>query len=155
MPRTSGQQTSGGRILPHQRDTNDAVAILGENLEDIGDDFQQNYNEAKKHEMGDKNRRDYRCRIIRVCKYWKKNCPDYYAIGVKKVTNEDLNDESKFYYRRYKYDLVYSGMNVNYLLQFMMSTYRKASGNVKGIQDMRKYKDAVMWGAKTVGERLY
>ena len=103
MPRTTGPQRRGGRILPHQRDTNDAVAILGENLEDIGDDFQQNYNEAKKHEMGDKNRRDYRCQIIRVCKYWKKNCPDYYAIGVKKVTNEDLNDESKFYYRRYKY----------------------------------------------------
>ena len=57
MPRTRG-----GRILPHQRDTNDAVAILGENL-DMGDDFQQNYNESLKHGLTDKNRRDYRCRM--------------------------------------------------------------------------------------------
>ena len=48
MPRTTGQQRRGGRILPHQRDTNDAVEILGEDLDDIGDDFEQNYNEVKK-----------------------------------------------------------------------------------------------------------
>ena len=122
MPRTTGQQRRGGRILPHQRDTNDAVAILGEDLDDIGTNFQQNYNEVKKHEMGDKCRREYRCRIVRICEYWRKNFPDYYAIGVKKVTDEDLIDESKFYYNHYQYDFVYSGMNVNYLLHYMMST---------------------------------
>ena len=47
MPRTTGQQRRGGRILPHQRDTNDAVAILGEDLDDIGTNFQQNYNDVK------------------------------------------------------------------------------------------------------------
>ena len=98
-------QRRGGRILPHQRDTNDAVAILGENL-DIGDDFQQNYNEVKKHALGEGCRRDYRCRIVRVCKYWKTHCPDYFEIGVKTVTDEDLNDESKFYYGRYKYCMI-------------------------------------------------
>ena len=154
MPRTTGQQRRGGRILPHQRDTNDDVAILGENLDDIGGNFQQNYNEVKKHAMSDKNRKDYRCRIIRVCKYWKEHCPDYYAIGVKKVTNEDLHDASKYYYGRYKYDLVYSGLNVNYLLHYMMSNSKKASGKVKSKDDMRKYKDAVMWGAQVAGERL-
>ena len=148
MPRTRG-----GRILPHQRDTNDAVAILGENL-DMGDDFQQNYNESLKHGLSDKNRRDYRCRIVRVCKYWKDHCPEYYAIGVKKVTNRDLNDESKFYYKRYKYDFVYSGMNVKYLLLYMMSNQKKATGKFKSNQDMRKYKDAVLWGAMIARERL-
>ena len=102
MPRTRG---SGGRILPHQRDTNDAVAILGENL-DLGNDFTQNYNESLKHGLSDKNRKDYRCRIVRVCKYWKEHCPDYYAIGVREVTDEDLKDESKFYYGHYNYDLL-------------------------------------------------
>ena len=106
MPRTTGQQRRGGRIHPHQRDTNDDVAILGEHLNDIGDDFQQNYNEVKKHAMSDKNRKDYRCRIMRVCKYWKEHCPDYYAIGVREVTDEDLKDESKFYYGHYNYDLL-------------------------------------------------
>ena len=70
------------------------------------------------------------------------------------MTNEDLHDASKYYYGRYKYDLVYSGLNVNYLLHYMMSNSKKASGKVKSKDDMRKYKDAVMWGAQVAGERL-
>ena len=64
------------------------------------------------------------------------------------MTNRDLNDESKFYYKRYKYDFVYSGMNVKYLLLYMMSNNKKTTGKVKSNQDMRKYKDAVLWGAR-------
>ena len=52
MPRTTGQQRRGGRIHPHQRDTNDDAAILGNDL-DLGDNFQQNYNQALKHALGD------------------------------------------------------------------------------------------------------
>ena len=74
MPRTSGQERRGGRILPHQRDTNDNAAILGGDLAP-GGDYHENYNETVKHEMSDKARKEYRCRIVRISEYWKKHCP--------------------------------------------------------------------------------
>jgi len=55
MPRTTGQERRGGRILPHQRDTNDNAAILGGDLAP-GGDYHENYNETVKHEMSDKAR---------------------------------------------------------------------------------------------------
>ena len=35
-----------------------------------------------------------------------------------------------------------------------MSTMKKANGKVKSLQDVRKYKDAILWGAKVAGQRL-
>ena len=64
MPRTSGQERRGGRILPHQGDTNDNAAILGGDLAP-GGDYHENYNETVKHEMSDKARKEYRCRIVK------------------------------------------------------------------------------------------
>jgi len=35
-----------------------------------------------------------------------------------------------------------------------MSTMKKANGKVKSLQDVRKHKDAILWGAKAAGQRL-
>ena len=77
--------------------------------------------------MSDKARREYRCRIVRISKYWKEHCPVYYNIGVKEVSDEELNDPTKFYYGRYKYDFAYSGLNVKCVLHFLMSNKSKDS----------------------------
>ena len=55
----------GGRIHPHQRDTNDAAPILGENISSNGN-FQEQYYEIHSVGMSDKNRKDYRARIVRT-----------------------------------------------------------------------------------------
>jgi len=46
------------------------------------------------------------------------------------------------------------GLNVKYVLQFLMSTKIKSNGKIRGCQDMRKYKDAIMWEANVSDERL-
>ncbi len=144
----------GGRIYPHQRDTDNAAPILGEELGEVSADFKQLHLETLKLGMDDKCRKNYRARIIRIVEFWSVNNKEYYEIGVKQVSEEELRDESKFYYNRYKTDLIYQGMNVNYILNFLILTERRNDGKLKSYQDIRKYRDAILWGAKVSGEHL-
>jgi hypothetical protein len=45
------------------------------------------------------------------------------------VAEVDLNDKTKFYFGRYKFNLKYSGINVDYVLHFLMQNDTKADGN--------------------------
>lgn len=143
-----------GRIRPHERDTNDTALVLGQNLA-VSNEFRDQYNESIEVSMSNNSRKDYRCRLVRMAEFWKQNCQEYYEIGVKEVGDEELQDASKFYFGRYKLDLIYEGLNARYVLQFLMSTKRKEkNGKLKSFEDTRKYKDAILWGARTAGERL-
>ena len=148
-----------GRILPHQRDTDDAAPIIGAALDDIGDEYRERYVATLRLGMDDKTRKNYRSRIIRICKYWREKYPAYSAEGVRRISEEEANDVSKFYFGgHYKEDIVYTGLNVQYVLQFMLQnerkTNRKGEEKLKSHQDIRKYKDAIQWGAQVAGERL-
>ena len=150
----STRRVRGGRIHPHERDTNDAAPILGENIAVAGT-FQQQYNATHAVSMSDKNRKDYRARLVRIANSWEEHCKDYYQVGVKKVSEQDQHDESKFFFSgNYKVDLIYTGLNYKFVLDFLMNTKYKKNGKLKSNQDTRKYKDAILWGAMIAGERL-
>ena len=57
---------SGGRIHPHQRDTDDQAPVLGSGIL-MPDNYQEQYNETVQLSMDNKALRDYRCRIKRIC----------------------------------------------------------------------------------------
>jgi hypothetical protein len=67
---------------------------------------------------------------------------------------EDLQDVTRHYFGRFKEDLIYTGMNSEFLKHFLVTVKWKKDGKLKGVDDLRKYKDAIMWGAKTAGQRL-
>jgi hypothetical protein len=71
-----------------------------------------------------------------------------YDVGVQEVGTDECNDRKNFYFGRYKADLVYAGMNVGYGLHFLMQNVTKADGKLKSFQDIRKYRDAILWGSK-------
>ena len=73
---------------------------------------------------------------------------------MKKISDKDLVDSTKFYFNYYKEDLVYKNMNVEMLQFFLVKTEYKADGKIKSINDIRKYKDAIIWGAKIAKECL-
>jgi hypothetical protein len=98
-----------GRIRSDQRPTDNSAPILGQNLSDIGEDYEDALHETVKRGMDDKCRKDYRRRQLRIAEFWEKNCPQYYEVGVREVAEVDLNDKTKFYFGRYKFDLKYSG----------------------------------------------
>jgi hypothetical protein len=66
---------------------------------------------------------------LRIAEFWEKNCPQYYEVGVREVAEVDLNDKTKFYFGRYKFNLKYSGINVDYVLHFLMQNDTKRMGN--------------------------
>ena len=142
-----------GRIYPSQRNTNDAVPILGNELDDIGDDHLKLVRETEGHAASRDRDKDYRRRIKRIYQWLETNCVDYCKIGVKTLSNEEKNDPDVFHYRNEK-DLVYEGMNPKYIKSFLSSKKVKSNGNLYSFPDIRKYKDAIQWGANQVSAAL-
>jgi hypothetical protein len=91
---------TGGRILPHERDVDNSVPIMGAEFTDLGDNYNDLYNETLQHDMKDITRKDYRRRNIKVPKFWGEHCPEYYPVGTRDVSAEDLQDQRKFFYGR-------------------------------------------------------
>ena len=110
---------TGGCIHVHQRNTDDITKKFGYAI-DLPDDLATKYNATSKMSMTTDCRRNYRQRIARIIKFWKENDMDYYTVGVKKVTEEDLHDPSKYYFDGwFKYDIKYSGLNEQFVCIFL------------------------------------
>ena len=152
---TAGNRNNrrGGRIRPDERHTNDTAPLLGAALGPASETFNDLMHETEEKGMTNKNRKDYRRRMQRICEFWQKENPEYFAVGVVEVT-EEARANKRHYYFNYKYDLKYEGLNHQYFLHFLLSTKKKADGKFKSIQDLRKYKDAVQWGADTLNVQL-
>ena len=148
----NGTQT--GRYYAHDRNTNDSAPIIGASLA-LPDDHKEMCNETAKYDMDDKCRTNYRNRLNAIMKYWKEHLPEYYAIGVDDVSTADQHDKTKYFFKgKYKKDLVYDGLNAEYFLYFLTKTKTKPDKKLKSWDDLRKYKDAIMWGSKTADKPL-
>ena len=139
---------NGGRLRPHERLANNDAPVLGDNI-DLGGEYDIALQETLSLEMNDATRKDYRRRLVRIAKFWDVHHPAYALIGTKIVEDPDLNDPSKYYYGHYKRDLVYTGMNVKLFISFLLQTKKKENGKIKQFTDIRKYKDAILWGSAT------
>ena len=138
-----------GRIHPHQRETDNNAETIGENIEI--ENFETDLHETKSLEISSTTRRDYRNRIRQIIGYWERELPDYVALGVRDVSDEDQKDITLYYFDgAYKKDIVYSGLNVKMFLKFLLQKKELGNGKVASFNDIRKYKDAVIWGSKTV-----
>lgn len=73
-------------------------------------------------------------------------------MGVRYFTDNEANARGNLFFGPYKTDLIYKGMNVKYILLFLMSNDKLLNGKLKSVIDNRKYSDAILWGAKTAGE---
>jgi len=124
----------------------DAAAELG------GDSFQKNLHLTMKHGMAKNTVRRFRNRITHIAVYWQKECPRYFAQGVRKITDAEKADPQMFFHRNDKFDLVYAGLNVDFVLKFLVQREKKADGNFRTFDDMRKYKDAINYGASVRNE---
>ena len=151
MPLSRGNP---GRIHSHQQPHDNSVPSLGPNLSDIGEDYDNVLHDTVQRGMDDKCRKDYMRRMSKIIEYWEKSCRQYYKVGVQEVTEDDQNNRTKFYFEKYKFDLRYCGINVAYVLQFLMQNDTKNDGKLKSVQDIRKYRDAILWGSKVADERM-
>jgi hypothetical protein len=149
MPRG---KRSGGRILPHQRDTddvtpiiNDGAAIDAEHAEAI------QFTEAK--EMEDKTRKEHRRRIRHLYTWWHVQYIDYYENGTCALSDDEKKDPVLYHHTNNR-DVIYEGLNVNLVLAFLVMKKTKANGKLSSVSDISKYNDAIKWGAGVAGQRL-
>jgi len=145
-----GGRNHHGRIHLYQRPTNDAAPILGGDIPATAADgvLRAKVNETMSHELAEGTKRNYRNCIKTIINYWKENFPAYYRVGVCQLTPEEVRKKEMFYYGKTE-DLKYEGFNVKYFLYFLANYDEKDGGVLKGYAEMRKYQDAILWGAKT------
>jgi len=142
-----------GRRPRNQPITDDNVPIIGSDLVQGNDVLTDAIHSTMSKAMAPETRKNYRNRIARFIEYLKEHQPEYYQRGVRVVTDEMRADVSKYYFDK-KEDLIYSGLNVNFLMYYLASTDKNADGKLKSKGDIRKYRDAVSWGSKMAGEPL-
>ena len=84
----------------------------------------------------------------------KENHPSYYDVGCREVSKENRKVTEYYYYNYYKLDLKYRGLNVKYIIMFLVKNKMKANGKQKKYNGIRKYKDAILWGSSVLNEPL-
>ena len=94
-----GGQRRGGRILPHERATDNVTAIIG----DATFQFQHGHDEAiqetESAARSDKVKNDYCNRVKEMTEWVQANYPDYYRDGVVAITEEERNDRRRWYHK--------------------------------------------------------
>ena len=114
MPRRGG---GSGRILPHQRDTNDATPVIGGNIT-LRNQHRAAIETTEGKDMEDKCRKDYLNQIRQIYEYLEDEYPEYYEAGTKVLTDEEKADQRMFHHRNER-DLIYSGLNVKMVKAFL------------------------------------
>jgi hypothetical protein len=145
-------QRRGGRIRPHQRDADDNVEILGANIA-VSAEHTASVKATERQDLNEKNKRNYRNRIKHIYEWLKIEYPDYYNVGVIELSEDQLADEDMFWWKN-KFDLIYEGLNVGMVKAFLAFKKRKENGKCSSHVQLRKYNDAILWGAKTSQQRL-
>lgn len=146
MPRSQ----SHGRIRPHQRDTNDETEIIGAGDIVVLDEHTEQIRVTEDHGLKLSTRKDYRLRIRHIYMFLQESYPEYCERGgvVELVGNEQT------YHHTNTHDLKYVGMNVELIKAFLGHKKIKINGKTSSFTQMRKYYDAILWGATSAKEQL-
>ena len=136
-----GQQ---GRIHTHQRDTNDVTPVLEDKFL-VDHEHQEIVQTTENLEINVALQIEYRNRIGHIYKFLQSEYPDYYAVGVRVLTEEEKEDPNQFWNRN-DHDLVYSSLNIKFIKAFLAERKTKSNGKMCSNSNIHKYKDAILWG---------
>ena len=152
MPSRGDSNRPSGRIHPYQRNTDDAVPIIGDG-NTITAEHATAIQGTKDMSMKLKSRQAHRNRLKHIYKFWSEKYVDYYNDGTYELSPEQKNDPILFHHTNDR-DLIYNGLDVKCVLAFLVTKKHKANGNLASVSDIKKYNDAVKWGAAIANERL-
>ena len=153
MARNNGSRGRHGRIRPHERDTNDAVPISGEDIE-VTEEHKESVRTTLNNDRDEVTRRNCRNRVKEVCVFLHQNYRNYCdAGGIRELAEEEQANPELFYHNN-TLDLKYEGMNVKLILAFFAMKKTKPNGKISSFSHICKYHDAILFGAEKVKERL-
>ena len=141
-----------GRIRAVDRDADDDVDILGDDVS-VNEEHLNAVRETTGNKLNTETKRNYRNRLNKMMSFWQREYPEYYAKGVRDLQPEDLANPDIFWWKNRR-DLVYTGLNVKFVLAHMAVEKTKDTGKTSSFSNIRKINDAVLYGAEQAGERL-
>ena len=114
--------------------------------------------DTENHGLATDTKRANRNRLKKMMDWWKTNLPEYYAVAVRDLTEDELADEDIYWWKN-KQDIRYSGLDPQAVKLFLAAIKWKpedAEGNRKlhSHTNLRRYHDAIMWGASQAKEAL-
>ena len=83
------------------RDADFTGELLGEDI-DVGEHFVAQAQATEKFSIEEQTKKSHRNKIKQMYKFWETQCPKYYKVGVRDLTNEKLENSTKFYWRNKK-----------------------------------------------------
>jgi hypothetical protein len=148
----AGQQQQQQQEAP-RNDASSSTIILGEDLQiDALDVAAVQDTEAFEKVLN--TMRDYRNRIQALCEWMQEEFPKYVELGgVVSITDAQKSDRAFFAYKS-TLDLRYDGLNVRIIKIFMSKRKIKADGKIFSHGHIRKYRDAILWGADKAVQTL-
>ena len=155
MPRRGNQ--SGGRIRVHERTVDDGTDILHVGVI-LADEHTTEITVTEQLQMEDRTRKEYRNRIWHIYRWWMESYPEYFDIGMRKLSEKDKQDKVAFHHTNDR-DLVYTGLNVTMVKSFLSVKKKKrvkASGEsiLSSVSDIKKYDDTIKWGSQCAHQPL-
>jgi hypothetical protein len=143
-----GQQQEEAR-----RNDDSSAIILGQDLQIDAADVAA-VQDTEDYEKVLNTMRDYRNRLQALCEWMQQEFPDYVELGgVVPITDAQKSDRVFFAYKS-TLDLRYDGLNVRIIKTFMSKRKLKADGKIYSHVHLRKYRDAILWGAEKAFQTL-
>jgi hypothetical protein len=140
---------NSGRIRPDQREADDNVLeIIGADIQ-LAEVHQQGLDETNDHKRRGRTTDNYRNRINHIYTFIDASYPEYAAAG---GIHELAEDELPHHHKNKK-DLKYSGLNVGIIMAFLASKKNKSETMLQSFTNMRKYHDAILYGAEKANEQ--
>ena len=111
-------------------------------------------NATKKKETEIQTKNGHRNRLKAYMEWLNTHYPDYYIDGTRELSEEERNDEL-LHYHHCTHDLIYQGLNVDFVLAYMAANKVKQSNNkLYSFSHMRKIHDAILFGSKMAKEKM-
>ena len=145
MPRSTSRGGTG-RIHPHQRDADFDGTLIGNGI-NLSKETVSGVHSTEQFTVEESTKRTHQNAIKHIYSYWEVHFPDYYAVGVCSLSKEEILDQTKYFWKNKK-DLVYRGFNTKFLKAFLSAKMKKENGKLMLFKTIRKYWDAVQYGAR-------
>ena len=89
-----------------------------------------------------------------MCRFLQQNYRSYCnAGGVRDLTHNERTNPDIFHHKN-AVDLKYEGMNTRLIMAFLATKKTKANGKTASHAHLRKYNDAILFGAEQINENL-
>ena len=91
----STRQYTGGQIHPHQCNADFDGELLGDNIT-LEESHIEEVQAVEQFSLNAETRKKHQNRIKHIYNYWERSFPDYFRVGVRGLSGDDLNDNTKY-----------------------------------------------------------